>query len=384
MPERLTMNDLVNIRRDLHRRPELSGEEEKTSGLVTEILSGLAPDALLSKIGGYGVCASFLSENPDEAVSLLFRAELDAIPVDEAGQWEYRSEKKGVMHGCGHDGHMATLLGFASEMAAGRPQGVNIHVLFQPAEETGKGAECVLRDPAFNEIPVDMGFAMHNLPGFAEGKVLLKEGLFAVASSGLEIQITGKSSHAAEPEKGVNPSSLIASILHRVESESRPFLLESATHKVVCTYIRMGDRAFGVSPGEAKIGYTLRAGSDSSLEEIIGRVEEMIASLNQSAECEILTRREEPFRATLNSRKGVKYLKEGCRMRKIPWEELDEPFLWSEDFGRFGSRFPVVLFGVGSGADSEPLHSAKYDFNERLIARGIEVYKGIVDSYSRL
>ncbi|NBB77788.1 MAG: amidohydrolase [Bacteroidetes bacterium] len=385
MPQPFTKDQLINIRRELHQQAELSGNEKETASIISKLLDRCGPDSLHTELGGHGILASFYADDSaeKEASSILFRAELDAIPVHEQADREYRSRKSGVMHGCGHDGHMSILLGLASYVGSFRPASANIHILFQPAEETGEGAERILEEALLNDLKIDTGYALHNIPGFEEGDVLLKPGIFAVASSGLEIDIIGKSSHAAEPEKGVNPSGAVAEILYRIEKEAEPFLKESATQKIACTYIRMGDRAFGVSPGQANIGYTLRAGSDERLHDILCSIEDSLLELNQDSEIDILSRRVEPFRSTVNDSKGVLQIKKACDLKGIPMVELDTPFLWSEDFGRFAEQFPIVLFGLGAGTDSEPLHSENYDFNENLIERGVEVFKAIIDTYSR-
>lgn len=385
MPQPLSKDQLINIRRELHQQPELSGDEKKTASLISKLLGQFEPDSLHTELGGHGILASFYADDPGKkaAPSILFRAELDAIPVHEQINREYRSRKSGVMHGCGHDGHMTILLGLASRIGSHRPKDLTIHMLFQPAEETGEGAGNILNESILNELKIDMGYALHNLPGFEEGCVLLKPGLFAVASAGLEIELSGRSSHAAEPEKGINPSSMVESVLNRVRKRVEPFLDESPTHKVACTYIRMGERAFGVSPGDANIGYTLRSGSDERLQKMLKGLEDLMNELNQATELDISSRRVEPFGSTINDPQGIRYIRDACAKEGIPFLELDEPFLWSEDFGRFGEKFPVVLFGLGAGVNWEPLHSGKFDFNENLIERGVEVFKAIIDTYSR-
>jgi amidohydrolase len=384
MPKPLSKDQLINIRRELHQQAELSGDEKETASLISKILSRFEPDTLHTELGGHGILASFYAEDSGEkkAPSILLRAELDAIPVHEQIDREYRSRKNGVMHGCGHDGHMTILLGLASHIGSRPPKDLNIHILFQPAEETGEGAENILNEAILHELKIDMGYALHNLPGFEEGTVLLKPGLFAVASTGLEIELKGRSSHAAEPEKGINPSSMVESVLNRVGKRVEAYLDESPTHKVACTYIRMGERAFGVSPGNAKIGYTLRSGSDERLEKMVNGLEELMSELNQATELDISSRRVEPFRSTINDSQGIRRIRDACTSEKIPALELEEPFLWSEDFGRFGEKFPVVLFGLGAGVNWEPLHSGEFDFNENLIERGVEVFKAIIDTYS--
>lgn len=376
-------SSLIDLRKELHQFPEISGQEEETSERIRNELGKLAPDEIRSGIGGYGILACFKCKNRDKK-NILFRAELDAISVNEESDLAYKSMHKNVMHGCGHDGHMSILIGLAQRLNSSRPDNVDVYLLFQPSEETGEGAARVLEDPVFQKLSIDQGFALHNLPGFPEKTVVCKKKTFAAGSVGIEISVNGAYSHAAYPDRGINPSTVVAKLIRKIDSGMDSFRKEDEGNKLVCTFIKMGERAFGISPGKARIGYTIRSKSDEILEKAVGEIRKIILNIGHSFEGEINIKEVEPFRATVNSRQGVEIIKQVSEKKRYDYLTLEQPFPWSEDFGEFRRQFPITIFGLGAGENHPPLHSETYDFNDDLISVGIDMFAGIVDYYSSL
>lgn len=376
--------DLVRLRKEIHQNPEISGNEKETAERINKELKLCNPDELITRIGGYGVLTKFECSSGNPAKTLLFRAELDAISVQEQTGLPYHSINEGAMHGCGHDGHMAILIGLAQQLAENRPDNVDVWLLFQPSEETGEGAARVLEEQRFKELQIDHGFALHNLPGFRKKSIISKHGPFAAGSVGLEISIQGTFSHAAYPEKGLNPALTVAKLVQKIEQEMQTFRDENKSNKIVCTYINMGERAFGISPGKAAIGFTIRSAFDEKLDVGVQLVYEIIKEIKRSFKGEISVDKVEPFRATINNDEGAKIVKHVCELNRLPYHQLESPFPWSEDFGEFGKQFPITIFGLGAGEEKPPLHSEKYDFNDNLIPVGISMFKGIVDYYQSL
>lgn len=377
------MESLITIRRELHKHPELSGEESETSQKIIRELEKCDPSEIVKGVGGDGIVAIFNPSENETDKTILFRAELDALPVNEATGADYASANEGNMHACGHDGHMTILIGLARELQNKRPNRVRVILLFQPAEETGKGALNVLKDKKFNKLAIDHGYALHNLPGFEENTLYIRSKSFASASVGVEIMIKGESSHAAYPEQGINPSNVVAGIIRKIHDEFDHFSTSHSGSKYAVTYIKMGERAFGMSPGEASIGVTFRSETDDTLTKCLDWIEDLVKHEAETFLGEITTERVEPFAATINSRKGCEIVKRAATQVGTAVEELGKSFPWSEDFGRFGEKFPITLFGLGSGKDSAPLHSEKYDFNDALIPTGVSLFKSIIDYYSQ-
>ncbi|MDB9809091.1 M20/M25/M40 family metallo-hydrolase, partial [Yoonia sp.] len=193
---------LTRLRHDLHRQPEISGEEAQTAARIVQELTHAGADQIWQNLGGYGVAAEFRSAKPGPTV--LIRCELDGLPIKEESTLPYRSEIDGKGHLCGHDGHMCMVMGVALGLAD-RPARGRVILLFQPAEETGFGAQAVIDDPRWPQIRPDYAFAYHNVPGRPLGEIGLRAGPANCASRGMQILLHGKSSHAAAPEDGVSP-----------------------------------------------------------------------------------------------------------------------------------------------------------------------------------
>ncbi len=175
--------DLQSFRHDLHRHPEVSGEEAETARRVVEVLRPLAPAKILTDLGGHGVAAVF--NGSASGPTMLFRAELDALPIEEKSEADHRSTVPGKGHLCGHDGHSTILLALATGLSRNPPSSGRVVLLWQPAEEDGSGAAAVLADPRFAEIRPDFAYSLHNMPGLAFGTAALKSGPVNCASRGM-------------------------------------------------------------------------------------------------------------------------------------------------------------------------------------------------------
>ena len=195
------LNELAAWRKALHRAPELSGAEAETARAVLNFLEPTRPDRIVTGLGGHGVALIYNGAAPGPTV--LIRAELDALPIEEVSTFADCSARPGCAHLCGHDGHMAILAGVGRGLAALRPRRGRAVLLFQPAEEDGSGAEAVIADPKFASIAPDVSFALHNMPGLPLGSAALKAGPVACASRGLRIALCGRTAHASAPGEGV-------------------------------------------------------------------------------------------------------------------------------------------------------------------------------------
>jgi len=377
------VESLITFRRKLHSKPELSGEESDTALMIIRELERYKPDRIIKNVGGDGVIAIFGLPDEKPIKTILFRAELDGLPIVESTNSDHQSENEGKMHACGHDGHMAILIGLAGELHKKRPEHIRVILLFQPAEETGQGAQRVLEDQRFEKLKIDHGYALHNLPGFEENRIYIRSQSFALASVGVEISMKGKSSHAAYPEQGINPSNIIAGLIEKISEEFKDISKKHSNSKYAVTFIKMGERAFGMSPGEATIGITFRSETDDALNECLNWVEDIVKIEADAFAGKISTQRVEPFTATINNKEGCEIVKSVAKQVDIIFEELESPFPWSEDFGRFGSKFPITMFGLGAGKNSAPLHSEQYNFNDSLLPTGVVLFKSIVEYYSQ-
>jgi amidohydrolase len=370
------MTEDADLRRMLHRRPEVSGQEKNTSETIRSVLAALHPDEIVTGIGGHGLAAVYAGEV--EGPRVLVRCELDALPIPETLDIPHRSKSQGVSHKCGHDGHMTMLVGLAERLCAKRPARGSVVLLYQPAEETGEGAQRVLRDPKCDAICPDYVLALHNLPGYALGQVVVREGVFASASSGLRIHLQGDTSHAAEPEAGRSPALAVAQLIQTLSAIPQFYtpLHESAQATVI--HARLGEVAFGTSPGEADVMVTLRSHAQDIIDLLADRA---IAISNRTAEMYGLgcaTDLVEPFPATINDAGVVRLVTDVAQRAGLSVHQQDIPFAWSEDFGHFTSQYRGALFGLGAGRDQPALHHPDYDFPDDLTRPGTNLLEAIV------
>lgn len=369
------MDNLVELRHQLHKNPELSGLEMQTSGLITGLLEPLNPDVLYSKIGKHGVLAVFDSHKPGSNV--LYRADIDALPINEVSKLAYGSISPGVSHKCGHDGHCTILYGFAKYVAENRPKKGKAILLFQPAEETGAGALSVIHDNQFLSLNPDLSFAMHNLPGYPAHAIVVRENTFTAASKGMIIKLQGQSSHASEPEKGNNPAQVLAELMKKL-----PRLANNKTDKdnfslITIVHANLGSPAFGTSPGEAKLMLTLRAYSNVNMEKLTNKSIEMVGKLATDHELQYSIDFTDEFLATINHKAAVSIIRNAAKSISCEVIDADLPFKWSEDFSHFASISKGALFGIGDGIMHLPLHHLDFDFPDEIINTGVEMWKAI-------
>lgn len=199
-----------DLRRALHRAPELSGAEAETAARIAVEMTQLGADRLETGIGGHGILAVF--DGPAPGPLVVLRAELDALPIEERSGVAHTSKVPGQGHLCGHDGHMAILVCVARVLARTRPERGSVALLFQPAEETGAGARAMLRDDRIACLAPARIFALHNLPGLSLGHAALGDGPVACASCGMRLRLEGRTAHASQPETGLSPRAALGDL----------------------------------------------------------------------------------------------------------------------------------------------------------------------------
>ena len=369
--------ELVRLRRELHRRAELSSGEAATAEIVAGWLERLRPDALVRGLGGHGLAAAFDGAEAGETV--LLRCELDALPVAETAAAAHRSLDPAVSHACGHDGHMAILAGVGAALSARRPTTGRVVLLFQPAEETGEGAARVLADEKFRPLEPHHVFALHNLPKHPLGEVLVRRGTFSCASVGLAATLEGRTSHAAYPEHGASPAAAVAELLRDLPKLPSSRALRAGYALATVTHARLGEPTFGVAPGEAVVLATLRAESDRHLRRVAEAAEELVrtAAVRRGLGCRVTW--EEPFRENRADPDACLVVERAAGAVGRPVVLLPEPIRWCEDFSEFTARYPGAMFGLGSGEAQPQLHNPDYDFPDALIPVGASLFAAIVE-----
>lgn len=334
------------------------------------------PTALLEGIGGTGLAAVYAFPNPGKTITI--RCELDALPIEEANAISYRSKTAGVSHKCGHDGHMAIVAGLLGWLQGQPFDSGKVVLLFQPAEENGQGARRVLQDEKFRALQSDYVFALHNIPGEPLHSVLLMRNGFSAEVQSFKLCLTGKESHASEPENGVNPAPAIAEIitglscLNVSDPAARDFALLTPVH------LRMGQVSYGISPSEAEIHYTVRTWSEASMSALAAKIETLIKNSCQKQglahELEWL----EHFPASANDPACNDYIEQAARANNLKVLERPYPFRFGEDFGWYSREYKSALFGLGAGPLTPALHHADYDFPDALIETGVRMFRSVI------
>ncbi|MBK9775707.1 MAG: amidohydrolase [bacterium] len=363
---------LTALRHRLHALAEPSGAEAATAAFVATELDACGPGELLTGLGGHGVAAVWEPHSTAPGPTVLLRAELDAIPVPETLDLAYRSRTPGIAHKCGHDGHMTMLLGVARRLAVKAPARGRLVLLFQPAEETGTGAAAVVADPRLSRLRPDWLFALHNLPGYDLGRVLVRPGAFAAGSAGLRVRLRGRTAHAAEPGKGRSPDQALGELIMTLVT--LPPSEGDALELVTVTHARLGEPAFGIAPGDAELLATLRADDDVALASLQRRAATAAraAARRHGLTCSLAW--EEVFPVTWNDAQAVALVREAARAAGLPLARPRESaFRWSEDFGVLARLGHGALFGLGAGRRRPGLHAERYDFNDALLPLGVDL-----------
>ncbi|MDG3084917.1 amidohydrolase [Vibrio hannami] len=366
------------FRKQLHRNPELSNQEEETAlAIATQLQAfGLSP---ITKIGGHGIICVF--EGTEEGETTLIRADFDAIQVKEKAEHNHASLNDGVMHGCGHDGHTTSLLSVAEQLSKYPPHKGKVILLFQPAEETGTGAKEMLADHNLSGLPVENVFAYHNLPGYPLHEVVVKKGTFACASTGISIELQGKTSHAAYPSRGISPVNEMIELINFLQDLPQKYA--DTFSLVTIVHAILGEEAFGVSAGSAKVMATLRSECNATFVDMQNQILDKINLMQQQSKLKIQYSWHEPFNAASNSNVHVEQLIQQAQKLDLSVTELDEPLRWSEDFAEFLLKSPGALFGIGSGIDHAELHNPDYDFPDQILTTASNLFLSLIESKHR-
>ena len=371
------MSDLLtSFRRELHAHPELAHNEHATAERVVAFMQQFNPTEIVTGIGGTGVIVTF--DSGVKGPKMLFRCELDALPITEVDVDGYASTTVGVSHKCGHDGHMAMIAGLGQALAE-RPltRGV-VHLLFQPAEETGTGASVVLNDEAFSRFTPDFAVAIHNMPGFPMHSMVIKPGSITAAVRSFVVRFSGRVAHASEPEKGENPSLAVADLLREANALVIADQHDPEFRLVTPVHVSIGSIAYGIAAGEGEVHFTIRTATNQGLSDLqaeITAIAEHVAERDRlSVEIEVV----EDFFANVNDpdvTERVRRAAESCGHDIITPEVGMRA---GEDFGLFTERFPCCLVLLGAGEEHLPIHNAGYDFPDELILTGVELFEQIV------
>ena len=371
------------IRRELHQHPELSGHEARTARFVEDKLQAFHPTKVIRHVGGHGLLVEYFFS--EDGPTVLFRADMDAIAVQEPDDIPHHSQTPGVAHKCGHDGHTTILLRFARMLSERPLPKGRVLLLFQPAEENGSGSKAVLDTKVLDYYKIDKAFALHNIPGYPASAVLCKEDSFTCAVVSVSITLTGKTSHAAEPQKGISPIPATLNIVDELLRWNNTDIQSDDYFLSTIVEIHVGEEAYGVSAGNSVIRATLRAKTDKLLHQHAQQLKELVATeCKRTPDLQHEMEWLEPFSANENDPQSVGMIKNAALRNNLPYIELQTPFSWGEDFGLFTQQYKGAIFGLGSGENCAPLHSPQYDFPDEVIETGATLFYTIAEENQRL
>ena len=366
------MEELIQLRKELHQHPEVSGNESKTAQRILDFLSKYKPNQVITNLGGNGFLAIY--KGNEKGKSILFRCELDALPIQEINTFEHKSSTNGVSHKCGHDGHMSILCGLAKKIYKNPIDKGTVMLLFQPAEEDGSGAKSVVSDEKFKDIKVDYTFALHNLPGYPLHQIVVKENTFTCAVNSIAIELYGKTSHAGEPENGINPALSIAEIISAFNTKVQTNISQENYCLITPIHINMGEKAYGVSAGYGEVHFTVRSDSNAFMQKIENELEKIVSEIAKKYNLKPKIHWTESFQANENNKEAVNYIRKSASKLNLDILEKELPFTFGEDFGLITQQFKGAMFGLGSGVNSPSLHNPDYDFPDEIIETGTSLF----------
>lgn len=359
------MRDIIELRHVLHENAELSGKEAKTNEILNAFIDKLNPDEHIRNIGRHGIAVVFKGKEPGNRI--LIRGDIDALNIPEGDRH--------CSHRCGHDGHAAIIAGLAQRLSQRRPDRGEIVLLFQPAEETGQGAHAVIADPLFERVKPDVAFALHNIPGYPKNQILLRKGCFAAGSLGLKLSFDGVTAHASQPETGHSPQHVLSALIDIFGKKAEMLRSEKPLTMMTMTHAVLGEETFGVAPAHAEIWLTLRSFDNEKLQHLTADVVQLCAMVAEKQGFQFGSSIHEAFPATMNTDEQVETISAAASALGLDCQYLDEPFRWSEDFGRFAEVCPIGMFGLGCGEDHLPLHNPDYIFEDDIIETGINIFE---------
>jgi amidohydrolase len=357
------------LRHELHQHPELSNEEVWTKQHLLEFLKANTKLEIVDKGNWFYAIYRAGTDKPN----IAFRADFDALPMDEFIELPWASQIPGKAHKCGHDGHSATLAGFALEIdQVGADK--NIFFLFQPAEETGDGAiQCV---DFIKEHDIDEIYAYHNMSGLPYKSIGIMDGTTMCASKGMTIHLEGSPTHASQPEKGINPSFAIGNILRAIPEFTSP---EKNKGLILCTVVQIdvGQKAFGIAASKGVLRMTIRALYEKELDRLQENLENFAKVQAEEFGLKVSFQYNDEFPETFNHKESADSIRLVAKAKGMELVEVKEAFRASEDFGHYTKLTKGAFCFIGNGEDYPHIHTHEYDFRDELIESGVELFKGL-------
>lgn len=381
---------LKKHRRNLHMIPELDRDLPKTKAYIVNILSDL--DCKLTFLCDSGVCAFF---DKGKDVTYCFRAEMDALPGAEAMIGGYASKHQGVMHSCGHDGHMAMSLTFGQYVNTLDDMNCNVLLIFQPAEETLGGAKEICESGILTKYNVTKIFGIHIWPFLEKGMIASKRGAIMAKSAEIDIDILGESAHGTAAYEGKDALFIASDFMTKLYTKHAKTIggvphfsddIDPLPKPRPCkpedkTIIHIGKMDSGyarnVVSNNTRLQGTVRAFSEDSFDKTLSLITDTLSEITEQYGCDFNFTNSEGYPPIINDE--ALYLESSLAAKSLEcgYSEITDPVMTSDDFSFYGHYAPAVFFLLGTGGDI-PLHSVEFDFDEHILISGFELYKALI------
>ncbi|MDP0493804.1 MAG: M20 family metallopeptidase [Fusobacterium sp. JB021] len=366
-------NFVIDVRRELHKYPELGFSLPKTTEIICKILDNLKID-YQKNIGESGIVANI--EGKDKNITLAFRADMDALPIIEETEFEFKSEHYGKMHACGHDAHMSILLGVAKVISENKEElPCNVRLIFQPAEETTGGAVPMIEEGVLKNV--NGIFGLHVDPSINAGKIAIKYGAMNAASTGIKIKIKGKSCHGAYPSTGIDAIVIAAQVITALQTiVSRN--IDSRESLVLSFGKIIGGETENVITGDVLLEGTIRTLSNSLRDSIKPKIKNMVEMICEGMGAIGEVEYRDSYMALINKDEFVDLIKlsgneilgfENVKEKKVPEMVV-------EDFAYYLDKVPGAFFNLGvgkKGEENKPLHNGLFSIEESSLSLGVKV-----------
>ena len=375
--------EITAFRRDLHAHPELGFEEVYTAGRVREALRACGVDEIHDGIGKTGVVGVIRGKSTASGRMIGLRADMDALPMREDNDFGWRSASDGLMHGCGHDGHTAMLVGAARYLAETRDFDGTAVLIFQPGEEGFAGARVMIEDGLFDRFPVNAVYAMHNWPAMPAGTVGINRGAMMAAADRITIEIKGKGGHGAHAYLTVDPVVVAAHIITAAQTiVSRNVRPIDAAVVSICA-MQAGDLgAMSVVPGEAALVGTVRTFSARVQAQVEQRLTELCTAIAGGFGATATIKYERIYPATINTAPEAMFAADVAESlvgaRNV--ERSMEPSMGAEDFSFMLQKKAGAYLRIGQDVrEGAFLHNSRYDFNDEILPLGAALHAGLIE-----
>jgi amidohydrolase len=371
-------DEVAAWRRHMHENPELGYEEVKTAAFVAERLKEFGVDEVVTGIGKTGVVAVIKGRNGGSGKVVGLRADMDALPINEATDVAYKSKNPGRMHACGHDGHTAMLLGAAKYLAETRNFDGTAVMIFQPAEEGGGGGLAMCEEGLMERFGIQEVYGMHNMPGVPIGTFAIRPGPMMAAADRFDIHITGKGGHAARPHDCIDPVVAQAQLILALQTIASRTVDPLDSIVISVCDVKAGD-AYNVIPQTAHLRGTVRTLKKETRATAERRIKEIAAGVAVSSGAKIEVDYHLGYPVTVNHEAQTAFASKvaagvsGSEVRTI------EPMMGAEDFSYMLEKRPGAYIVIGNG-DTASVHHPAYDFNDAAIPSGVSYWVKVAET----